>query len=653
MMNTIQFKEEYSINEIQNSNRSYDCAKETSINSTDIDLFDYETINKLKEESKINNFSTENILKSRHHSHTSNQKSPFHSYIYTNTNTILNKFIMSFEEQLHKAILKGNYELCVEILKKKCDLTKSYDHKLPLCIACEYNQYEIAELLIKYGADLNQFDYYEQNCLIYACDTGDLNLIKLLVENGADIKKCESNGAYPLHVAINRKNDEICDYLIYQGVEINAIDKMGCTPLALAINNDYLYMINKLLLLGADPNQVDNNGDTPLIKSIWLSMNSSFKNDEIFYLVKRLVECGADINAKNESGRTALFTAIYQNNTEIALYLIEKGAKCVLEESLLSNFTLVHYACFQGNYKLTKVLLEKGCDPNSIATSCESPVYIAVTRGYSDIVGLLVEHGADVNMLIGTECDNKCTAIQAALYYISDYKLFKQIVNKLLLGNANLNIDKPGPLLYVCLQYNKINFAKYLVSVGADVKQRTVFNQSCFYKAFLSKNLEFMYMCVMAGFCLYDEPWINEYLQNPDFIQYTDYYVRRALSSSSSSNSDFETSSDDSLSETDLSRKTDQEINDLLNLDEYYFERFHRKKTSNDTNQKKQAELAKSIFKFIGYYHSNSLSLKELSRIAVRRQLLRKDSKLKYSVENELFLPKRLKSYLLMEEFNL
>ena len=218
-MSTISIEENCN-NEISNKDRSYD-----SINSSDVDLFDYETLNNLKQKSKFHNFNSSNILSSRHHSFTSNQKSLFHSYIYTNTNTILNKFVMSFEEQLHKAILKANYELCFEILKKKCDLTKSYDHKLPLCLACEYNQYEIAELLIKHGANVNQFDYYEQSSLIYACDTGDLNLIKLLIENGADINKCEINGACPLHVSINRKNDEICDYLISQGASINVLDK--------------------------------------------------------------------------------------------------------------------------------------------------------------------------------------------------------------------------------------------------------------------------------------------------------------------------------------------------------------------------------------------------------------------------------------------
>ena len=39
------------------------------------------------------------------------------------------------------------------------------------------------------------------------------------------------------------------------------------------------------------------------------------------------------------------------------------------------------------------------------------PCYIAVTKGYVDIVSLLVENGASVNNFIGSDCDNKTTGI--------------------------------------------------------------------------------------------------------------------------------------------------------------------------------------------------------------------------------------------------
>lgn len=91
-------------------------------------------------------------------------------------------------------------------------------------------------------------------------------------------------------------------------------------------------------------------GDTPLIKAIWSTMSSNIEPSQITDVCKALIRHGADVNIKNDNGRTALFTAIYQNNTEIALCLIENGAQCEIENSVMSNFTLLHYACFQGNF---------------------------------------------------------------------------------------------------------------------------------------------------------------------------------------------------------------------------------------------------------------------------------------------------------------
>lgn len=187
-----------------------------------------------------------------------------------------------------------------------------------------------------------------------------------------------------------------------------------------------------------------------------------------------------------------------------------------------------------------------------------------------------------------------------------------------------------------------------------------------------------MNMCVMAGFNLKREPWIKTYLANPDFIEYTDYYVKIAtykvneriensedddaefssLESSLSSSSTKNTNSN-SPDLAELMEKTDQEINDLLNLDEYYFERFHlnknksSKKCSALDSRRRNTEVAKNIYKFIEYFYTNPLSLKELARIQIRKSLLAVDYKMKYKIEDELCLPKRLKDYLLLKEFNL
>jgi hypothetical protein len=175
------------------------------------------------------------------------------------------------------------------------------------------------------------------------------------------------------------------------------------------------------------------------------------------------------------------------------------------------------------------------------------------------------------------------------------------------------------------------------------------------------KNLEFMQLCVKSGFDMYNENWISEYLENPDFIEYTDYYVKKSRSPTASDDESSlspEATSSPSLASIDESEanlimlKTDQELNELLNMDEYFFERFHSKKFKLKSDNKANTDVARRIYSFIRHSYTNPLSLKEISRIKIRRHLLTIDYKMKFKIQL-LPLPNRLKDYLLMNEFNL
>ena len=89
-------------------------------------------------------------LRSVDHPYSLNNASSYTSYFYTNTNAILNKFVMSYEEQLHRAIARGNIELCKELLAKRaCNVNQQCNKNFPLCLACENNYVELVELLIQ------------------------------------------------------------------------------------------------------------------------------------------------------------------------------------------------------------------------------------------------------------------------------------------------------------------------------------------------------------------------------------------------------------------------------------------------------------------------------------------------------------------------
>ena len=122
-------------------------------------------------------------------------------------------------------------------------------------------------------------------------------------------------------------------------------------------------------------------------------------------------------------------------------------------------------------------------------------MYITICKGYADLVCLLVDHGANVNMNYGESrfLVNKCTCnwnfsiyfslscssfyiiikkvLQAAIYYVKDLMAFKKIVDKLTSAGISLSKSDPIPLINICLQYSKVGFAKYLLSIGSPINQ--------------------------------------------------------------------------------------------------------------------------------------------------------------------------------------
>ena len=53
--------------------------------------------------------------------------------------SVLSELVMSYEEQLQKAVEKGNLELCNELLLKSCNVNVPVNKLYPLCIDCEQN----------------------------------------------------------------------------------------------------------------------------------------------------------------------------------------------------------------------------------------------------------------------------------------------------------------------------------------------------------------------------------------------------------------------------------------------------------------------------------------------------------------------------------
>ncbi len=72
------------------------------------------------------------------------------------------------------------------LIRNKADVNKSFSDR-PLEIACKKGFYEIAELLINYGAAVNEISDNHTTPMHLAVENNHVELIKLLKKHGADL----------------------------------------------------------------------------------------------------------------------------------------------------------------------------------------------------------------------------------------------------------------------------------------------------------------------------------------------------------------------------------------------------------------------------------------------------------------------------------
>jgi ankyrin repeat protein len=168
----------------------------------------------------------------------------------------------------------------------------------------------------------------------------DLKLIaKLLAGSPKLVDARSENREQPLHMAVRWATPEIVAYLIEQGADVNATCDNRSTPLHLT-------------------NDVE--------------------------IARILLDNGADLWARDSSGQTALGKAVDERNQEIIDLLVAAGGGELDFESLIKL----------GRTEDAAAKLED--NPLLAASPCHA-LFIAAGNGNAEILGLLLEYGADAD----------------------------------------------------------------------------------------------------------------------------------------------------------------------------------------------------------------------------------------------------------------
>lgn len=111
------------------------------------------------------------------------------------------------------------------------------DNMRPLHLAICEALFEVAHLLIDYGADVNavrvtaEYDASNYTPLSLACDWEEADLIARLLAAGADVNADLKGSPTALHSACEQGNLDIVAMLLERGADLEAADSEGETPL--------------------------------------------------------------------------------------------------------------------------------------------------------------------------------------------------------------------------------------------------------------------------------------------------------------------------------------------------------------------------------------------------------------------------------------
>ncbi|HSI90274.1 MAG TPA: ankyrin repeat domain-containing protein [Adhaeribacter sp.] len=117
-------------------------------------------------------------------------------------------------ERLYTAVTSGDVKTASQLLREKADPNAAVSSgpwmKVSLLtLAVLKNNNEMARLLIKHKADVNQKDGFNTSPLMYAAAQGNKELVLLLLKNGADVQANDGNNNSVLTAALESNNPEI------------------------------------------------------------------------------------------------------------------------------------------------------------------------------------------------------------------------------------------------------------------------------------------------------------------------------------------------------------------------------------------------------------------------------------------------------------
>eukprot|EP00039_Didymoeca_costata_P014863 m.245744 g.245744 ORF g.245744 m.245744 type:complete len:854 (-) comp16109_c3_seq10:48-2609(-) len=178
----------------------------------------------------------------------------------------------------------------------------------------------------------------------------------------------------------------------------------GTTPLITAAMMGHVRVVQLLLEEGADPEKTGMNGANAL------HIAASMGHTEV---MEMLIEHGANVNAQHKFAKsTALHFAAEMGQVEAVNVLCKHGADP--ESPKIQGGRPLHVAADSNQTEVAKILVKEcKADLKALLLGDTTAMYLAAQKGFTGVVQVLLEAGADSNFVMPTTPVGSAISLQA------------------------------------------------------------------------------------------------------------------------------------------------------------------------------------------------------------------------------------------------
>ena len=390
------------------------------------------------------------------------------------------------------AVDEGHTQVVKVLLEHGAKVDDGHGWYTPLYYAIKNGHKEIVKTLISGGADVNTSPHEDHrqgySPLLYAIFYSHPDIAKTLIDAGADVNAEDEDGWTPLRIALRRAPNVAKQFigtgvkisafhnailegdlakvkqLVESGMDIDAPDKFGWTLTYWALSAGQKEVAEYLLSQGADVTAKTDDGRTLLHKA-----STSVE------IVKSLIAKGVEVDARCDAGATPLHYAATSGQEAVVKLLIANGA--AVNITAINGTQPLGDAAVAGDVAMVKLLLASGAKVNlqpEDKLMCGTALHAAANGGHSDIVDLLIAHGANVNAVYrnGTPLHEAAGFRRGSNTRREMDKRSVELVEKLLAHGANVNAKSPSrghTPLHQAARSGRYKLAECLIAAGADI----------------------------------------------------------------------------------------------------------------------------------------------------------------------------------------